>query len=93
MVDGLLQSLFGEQYLFVMGEITGVHRSFSISEKAEANAGRRFAGKSWGVYKVIPPVQHFLRTTMSFIPSPLITPSLDREDIFGVLPVNYVFLN
>lgn len=52
---------FGEESIFVMGELYGIYPSFTTLQQKEAVAGRRFAGKSWGEYAGTPPIRKFLR--------------------------------
>ncbi|MEX0797970.1 MAG: hypothetical protein WD025_00905 [Bacteriovoracaceae bacterium] len=56
-----LKKLFGENHMFVMGEIYGVLPSFSYSQDQNTLAERRFAGKSWGKYRDRPPFWKFLK--------------------------------
>jgi hypothetical protein len=83
---GFLKELLGPEHLYVMGEIFGIYRGFTDLQKAEPLAGRRFAGKSWGTYSVVPPIQKFLRDQTLMTPSHFIAPAISSEDIFGELP-------
>jgi hypothetical protein len=81
-----LKSYLGVDNIYVMGNISGIYPSFSDLEDFFPNANRRFAGKSWGTYSVVPPIQKFLINENLLIPSTFIESSIPMYDIFGGLP-------
>jgi hypothetical protein len=82
---GLVKSLIDEKDFFVMGEIYGVYPSFSTIQQNEAVAGRRFAGKSWGNYR-IPPLRDFLHNHVLNNESIYVNGEINFEDFFGPMP-------
>ncbi len=83
----LLKAVFSEKKMFVMGEIFGVFPSFSTIQQDEALVKRRFAGKSWGKFGVVPPIRKFLHDNKLTPSSVFISGGLGLQDIFGELPV------
>lgn len=83
---GLLKTIFGTKSLFVYGEIFGVFPSFSTLQQNEAVVKRRFAGKSWGSFKVIPPIRQFLHENKLTPSTIFVKGGLGLKDIFGQLP-------
>lgn len=81
----LVKAVLSDEDMFVMGEIYGVYPSFSTMNQDEQYAGRRFAGKSWGNYK-IPPLRKFLNQHSITHESIYINGEIDFDDIFGPLP-------
>lgn len=82
---GLAKAILPEQDMFVMGEIYGVYPTFSTLQTDEQHAGRRFAAKSWGNYK-IPPLRKFLNKHSITHESIYINGEINFDDIFGPLP-------
>lgn len=81
----LVKMILSEQDMFVMGEIYGVYPSFSTMNQDEQEAGRRFAAKSWGSYK-IPPLRKFLNQQSITHESIYINGEISFDDIFGPMP-------
>ena len=71
--------------MFVMGDISGVLTSFSHLQDIQQIQRRRFAGSSWGKYKVRPPLQRFLRYHRLVPPSTFIQKTLSDSFTFGDL--------
>ncbi|WP_409477757.1 hypothetical protein [Pseudobdellovibrio sp. HCB154] len=86
---GLAKAVATEDKMFVMGEIYGVYPSFSTMNQDEQYAGRRFAGKSWGNYK-IPPLRKFLNNHSITQESIYINGEINFDDIFGPMPTGNV---
>ena len=86
---GLAKTIVSEDKMFVMGEIYGVYQSFSTMNQDEHYAGRRFAGKSWGTYK-IPPLRKFLNNHSITQESIYINGEINFDDIFGPMPTGNV---
>ena len=80
-----LSQFLGPKGLYVMGDISGIHRSHSALQDLQQNQRRRFAGKSWGHYRVVPPIQKFLRYQRLLPPSIYITKSVTDKEMFGQL--------
>ncbi len=85
----LVKYILSEQDMFVMGEIYGVHPSYSSLQTDEQYAGRRFAAKSWGSYK-IPPLRKFLNKHSITHESIYINGEINFDDIFGPMPTGNI---
>lgn len=77
---------FGKKHVFVMGEIFGIFPSFSTLQTDEAVAGRRFAGKSWGKFKSIPPIRKYIKNNDLGPMSIFVRDDGKLTSIFGELP-------
>ena len=77
------KALLGEEGMFVMGEITGLLRSYSALNDLMQLQRRRFMGKSWGSYVDRPPLQKFLRKNRLIPPSSHIEKTNPDNNIFG----------
>ncbi|MFK7825344.1 MAG: hypothetical protein AB8G05_14410 [Oligoflexales bacterium] len=75
----------GKDGMFVIGEITGLLRSYSALNDLMQLQRRRFMAKSWGTYVDRPPLQKFLRKNRLIPPSSHIEKSNTDNDIFGKL--------
>jgi len=82
-----IRDLVGPKNLFVMGEIYGINRSFSTMQINEVEAGKRFAGHSWGDYYVLSPLRKFLKENEALPAGPFIESTVFADDIFGTLPI------
>lgn len=82
----ILANLLGTENIFVLGDISGIFISFSNLQDLQPMATRRFAGKSWGGFEFVSPIQYFLRYGKFIRPSFYISPEVDEEDIFGQIP-------
>ena len=80
-----LRKIVGPEGLFVMGEISGVLNSYSGLTDLQQLQRRRFAGTSWGVYRISPPIQKFLRYNRPVAPSVHIEKNISDSLIFGYL--------
>ncbi|MFK7822593.1 MAG: hypothetical protein AB8G05_00425 [Oligoflexales bacterium] len=79
------KNIMADQGLYVMGEIYGVLKSFSSLQDLQQIQKRRFAGKSWGQYKVVPPIQKFLRKHRIVVPSAHIEKIMSDSETLGFL--------
>lgn len=79
----VIHHIFGDDALFVCGEIFGILRGFSSLYELQELARRRFAGETWGKLDYLPPVQYYLRHKQ-------VTPSLyepkERTTMFMGIP-------
>lgn len=82
-----LNNLLGKDGIFVMGDIAGVFPAFTKTQDIQQLQRRRFAGNSWGTYKVVPPIQKFLRYNRLALPSNHFVRSISDSLIFGDLQV------
>ncbi|NRA46442.1 MAG: hypothetical protein HRU09_15940 [Oligoflexales bacterium] len=73
----------GKEGMFVIGEITGLLRSYSALNDLMQLQRRRFMAKSWGTYKDRPPLQKFLRKQRLVPPSGHIDKTNPDNGIFG----------
>jgi hypothetical protein len=71
--------------MFVMGEVAGLLRSFSMTNDMQQEARRRFMGESWGEIKGLPPLQKFLRKHRLVPPSAQIQKIYSDSLLFGTL--------
>ncbi|MFK7873619.1 MAG: hypothetical protein AB8C84_10735 [Oligoflexales bacterium] len=82
-----LETLLGEENLFVMGDVSGILQSYSTVQDLQMVQRRRFAGKSWGQAEVVPPLQKFLRYQRVIPPTSNVSNLLSDTEIFGKLEV------
>lgn len=80
-----LKETLGTKGMYVMGDISGLMRSFSTLQELQQIQRVRFAGKSWGTYKVVPPIQKFLRKQRPLPPSIYIDKNISDAVLFGSL--------
>lgn len=73
----------GKKGMFVIGEITGLLRSFSALNDLMQLQRRRFMAKSWGNYRDRPPLQKFLRKRRLIPPLVQIDKTNPDNSIFG----------
>ncbi len=81
--SSLAKRLVGKKGIYVRGGIYGIYSSFSHIQINERTVGTKFAAKSWGKYKVIPPIRKFMRDHNILPMNPFVTPEVDTEAIFG----------
>ena len=81
----ILTALVGEEGLAVMGEISGIHRSYSSLNDLQQIQRRRFMARSWGEFEPLLPIQKFLRKNRIVLPSAFINKGLSDSVIFGLL--------
>ncbi len=79
------KELLGEEGMYVMGDVAGVHGNSSTMQDLQEQQRRRFAAQAWGTYYREPPVQKFLRFERLLPPSSLITKLMRDQDAFGAL--------
>ena len=80
-----LRKVVGSKGMFVMGEISGLLRTYSPLNDLMQLQRRRFMGRSWGEYKTRPPLQNFLRKNRLIPPSAHIDKTASDAQIFGTL--------
>tara|TARA_A100001015_G_scaffold311475_1_gene414804 strand:- start:2533 stop:6294 length:3762 start_codon:yes stop_codon:yes gene_type:complete len=80
-----LREILNRKEIFVMGEISGIYRSFSNLQDLQQLATKRFAGKSWGKFNGISPIQHFLRYGHYIVPSLFLSAGAWSYRLFGGL--------
>lgn len=82
-----LKTFLGTDNIYIMGNISGIYPNFSNIEDGNVpKATRLFAGKSWGTYSVVPPIQKFLLNESLIDLSAFIQSRIPMYDIFGGLP-------
>lgn len=82
---GFLRSTLKKDSIFVMGDIAGVHLSYSGLQDLQQLQRRRFAGESWGKFNATPPLQKLLRYQRAVGPSVHIQKTISDDYIFGIL--------
>ncbi len=87
----LFKRIFGANNFFIMGEIYGVHPSFTRMQARERTAERRFAGKSWGSHTQTPPIRKFMNNNLMGPLSQFVRIGIQSDVLFGedapVMPI------
>lgn len=82
----LLKAIFGEENIFVFGEILGIYPSYSLTQELEGLPSRTFGAKSWGGHVEVSPIRKLLKNNLV---APLYLHVLSDDissEIFGELP-------
>ncbi|MCB9228447.1 MAG: hypothetical protein H6618_02460 [Deltaproteobacteria bacterium] len=80
-----LEQYLGSDGMLVIGEIYGIHRSYSNLQDLQQLTARRYMAQHWGKLQHLPPVQHYLRYEKIFLPSELVKTSVSQSDYLGEL--------
>ena len=82
-----IKKILGENHIYVMSEIAGVHSSYSTTQDIQQPQRRRFTGMSWGTYHRTPPIQKLLRYNRPIRSSALIEKLMSDSTAMGFLEV------
>ncbi len=78
-----LKSLLGDDSLFVVGEVFGIHQQTNFLHDDMWKNVLRFAGSSWGSMTRVPPISHFIRYHQPGDANPLMEPQMRQETFIG----------
>ncbi len=79
------RKLLDHKGMFVMGEVSGLLKSFTSLSDFPQLQRRRFMGRSWGEFRSLPPLQKFLRRNRLVPPSFQINKLYSDRALFGQL--------
>ena len=83
-----LKKLLMGKKIFVMGEIAGIHPSYTTLQDLQSRQRRRFAGKSWGLFNRQRPIHKYLRYQRVIQPLVFIEKNTSDDLTLGTLEMS-----